>query len=106
VPAGQAEAARSLGLRPRQVFFLVLLPQLVRVAVPGLGNIWTILVKDTSLISTLAVLDLLRAASEASRATTRPLVFYTAAAAIYLVFSILSGFGQAWLERRANRGFA
>jgi polar amino acid transport system permease protein len=106
VPHGQIDAAKSLGLHPRQVFLLVVLPQLMRVALPGLGNIWTILVKDTSLISTLAVLDLLRAASEASRATTRPIVFFGAAAAIYLVFSIVSGFGQAYLERRANRGYA
>ena len=55
VPPGQAEAARSLGLESKQVFFLVQLPQLGRVALPGLGNIWTILVKDTSLISMLAV---------------------------------------------------
>jgi polar amino acid transport system permease protein len=55
VPPGQGEAARSLGLNRWQVFFLVTLPQLGRVALPGLGNIWTILLKDTSLISTLAV---------------------------------------------------
>jgi polar amino acid transport system permease protein len=106
VPPGQAEAARSLGLDSKRVFFLVVLPQLGRVALPGLGNIWTILVKDTSLISTLAVMDLLRAASEASRATTRPLIFYSSAAAIYLIFSIISGIGQSYLERRANQGYA
>jgi ABC-type arginine transport system permease subunit len=82
------------------------LPQLMRVALPGLGNIWTALVKDTSLISTLAVSDLLRAASEASRATTRPILFYSAAAAVYLVFNIVSSVGQAYLERRANQGYA
>jgi polar amino acid transport system permease protein len=106
VPQGQIEAARSLGLDGKRVFFLVVLPQLGRVALPGLGNIWTILVKDTSLISTLAVMDLLRAASEASRATTKPLVFYGAAAGIYLIFSIISSIGQSWLERRANQGYA
>lgn len=106
VPPGQAEAARSLGMDPKRVFCLVVLPQLGRVALPGLGNIWTILVKDTSLISTLAVMDLLRAASEASRATTRPLLFYSAAAGVYLVFSIISSIGQAALERRANQGYA
>lgn len=106
VPSGQAEAAKSLGMDPKRVFCLVVLPQLGRVALPGLGNIWTILVKDTSLISTLAVMDLLRAASEASRATTRPLLFYSAAAAVYLVFSIISSIGQAALERRANQGYA
>jgi polar amino acid transport system permease protein len=105
VPPGQAEAARSLGLHPRQVFSLIVLPQLMRVALPGLGNIWLLLVKDTSLISTLAVSDLLRAASEASRATTRPILFYSAAAAIYLALSIISGIGQAYLERHANRGY-
>ncbi len=106
VPPGQAEAAKSLGMDAKRVFCLVVLPQLGRVALPGLGNIWTILVKDTSLISTLAVMDLLRAASEASRATTRPLLFYSAAAGVYLVFSIVSSIGQAALERRANQGYA
>jgi len=105
VPPGQSEAARSLGLDRKQVFVLVVMPQLFRVALPGLGNIWTILLKDTSLISTIAVADLLRSASEASRATTRPILFFSAAAAIYLCFSIVSGIAQSWLERRANRGY-
>jgi polar amino acid transport system permease protein len=87
VPRGQSEAALSLGLDRKRLFFLVLMPQLVRVALPGLGNVWTIMLKDTSLISTLAVMDLLRAAS-------------------YLVFSIASAMMQAWLERRSNRGYA
>jgi polar amino acid transport system permease protein len=106
IPPGQTEAARALGLDRRRVFFLVVLPQLGRVALPGLGNIWTILVKDTSLVSTLALMDLLRAASEASKATTRPILFYSAAAAIYLAISILSTIVQAYLEKRANRGYA
>lgn len=106
VPPGQVEAARSLGLDRRRAFLLVVLPQLGRVALPGLGNVWTVLLKDTSLISTLAVTDLLRAASEASKNTTRPILFYGAAACIYLVFSLVSGAGQAVLERRANRGVA
>ncbi len=106
VPPGQVEAARSLGLDRRRAFFLVVLPQLGRVALPGLGNVWTVLLKDTSLISTLAVTDLLRAASEASKNTTRPILFYGAAAGIYLVFSLASNAGQAVLERRANRGVA
>jgi polar amino acid transport system permease protein len=106
IPVGQIEAARALGLDRRRVFISVVLPQLGRIALPGLGNVWTILVKDTSLISTLAVMDLLRAASEASRATTRPILFYAIAAAFYLVVSILSTIVQGYLERRANRGYA
>ncbi len=106
VPGGQREAAKALGLAPRQAFRLVTVPQLMRVALPGLGNLWLIVLKDTSLISTLAVSDLLRAASEASRATLRPILFYSAAAGLYLVLSIASGSVQAALERRANRGYA
>ena len=106
VPPGQVEAARSLGLDRRRAFFLIVLPQLGRVALPGLGNVWTVLLKDTSLISTLAVTDLLRAASEASKNTTRPILFYGAAAGIYLMFSLVSNAGQAVLERRASRGIA
>lgn len=106
VPPGQREAAYSLGMDRKRSFAFVVLPQLGRVALPGMGNIWTILVKDTSLISTLAVTDLLRAASEASRSTARPLLFYSAAAAIYLAFSIASTLVQSQLERRANQGYA
>lgn len=105
VPPGQTEAAKSLGLSQRQAFRLITLPQLVRVALPGLGNIWTILLKDTSLISTLAVMDLLRAASEAAKNTREPLLFYGAAAAVYLVISIASTAGQSVLERRYARGY-
>ena len=106
VPRTQSEAARSLGLTRRHSFALVILPQLARVALPGLGNIWTIMLKDTSLVSTLAVMDLLRAASEAASNTHDPLLFYTAAAAVYLVISIASSGGQALLERRLARGTA
>ena len=106
VAKGQIEASLSLGLTKRQTFRRVVLPQLVRIALPGLGNIWTILLKDTSLISTLAVMDLLRAASEASRYTRQPLLFYSVATAMYLVISIASGMVQTHLERRSNRAYA
>jgi polar amino acid transport system permease protein len=106
VAKGQIEAALSLGLTRRQTFRKVVLPQLFRIALPGLGNIWTILLKDTSLISTLAVMDLLRAASEASRYTRSPLLFYSVAAGLYLIISIASGGLQTYFERRANRAYA
>jgi polar amino acid transport system permease protein len=106
VPRGQAEAAASLGLHRRHIFFLVKLPQLFRVALPGLSNIWSVLLKDTSLISTLAVMDLLRAASEAAKSTRDPLLFYGAAAGAYLVISIVSTAIQSLLERRYERGYA
>ncbi len=106
VPKGQEEAATALGLDTKRAFFLVVLPQLFRVAIPGLGNVWSILLKDTSLISTIAVMDLMRAASEASRGARSPILFFSAAAGIYLVFSIASNAIQSRLERRSNRGYA
>ena len=106
VPKGQEEAATSLGLDTKRAFLLVVLPQLFRVAIPGLGNVWSILLKDTSLISTIAVMDLMRAASEASRGARSPILFFSAAAGIYLVFSIASNAIQSRLERRSNRGYA
>lgn len=106
IARGQSEAALSLGLTKRQTFWKVILPQLARVALPGLGNIWTILLKDTSLISTLAVMDLLRAASEASRYTRAPLLFFSVATGMYLIISIVCGMVQSYLERRSNRAYA
>ncbi len=106
VPKGQGEAAMALGLDRKRSFFLVVLPQLARIALPGLGNVWSILLKDTSLISTIAVMDLLRAAQEAGRATRNSLLFFSAAAGIYLIFSIASGLIQSYLENRSNRGYA
>jgi polar amino acid transport system permease protein len=106
VPKGQIEASLSLGLTGRQTFRRVVLPQLFRIALPGLGNIWTILLKDTSLISTLAVMDLLRAAFEAARFTREPLIFLPIAAGIYLIISIISAVVQSLLERRSNRAYA
>ena len=106
VAKGQIEAALSLGLTRHQTFRRVVLPQLFRIALPGLGNIWTILLKDTSLISTLAVMDLLRAASEASRYTRSPMLFYMVAAGMYLVITIISGLVQSYFEARANKAYA
>jgi polar amino acid transport system permease protein len=106
VPRGQQEAGRALGLAGRQIFFLITWPNLIRVALPGLGNIWSVMLKDTSLVSTLAMVDLLRAAWEASKNTGQSLLFFGTAAAIYLVFSILSNLAQTRLERRLNKGFA
>jgi polar amino acid transport system permease protein len=106
LPKSQLDAARSLGFNQKQTFYFIQLPQACRIALPGLGNVWNNLLKDTSIISTLAVMDLLRAASEASRSTTRSILFFTAAATIYLIFSIASATLQGRIERHFNRNDA
>lgn len=101
---GQYEAAYALGLRPPTVFRLVVLPQLVRLALPGLANLWLVLLKDTSLVSVIALNDLLRETSVAVRATKEPFLFYLVACLIYLAMSMISSVGIARIERWSERG--
>jgi ABC-type arginine transport system permease subunit len=89
-----------------QIFARVRLPQMWRFAIPGLGNLWMVLLKDTSLAAVIAVDDLLRQAKIASEVTRAPLTFYLAAGALYLVLTGLSDIMRDRLERRAQRGTA
>ena len=106
VPVGQIEAAIACGMSPWQTFHRIRLPQMWRFAIPGLGNLWMVLLKDTSLAAVIAVDDLLRQAKIASEATRAPLTFYVAAGVIYLVLTGVSDFGRERLEQRARRGTA
>ncbi|MFK4259481.1 ABC transporter permease [Agrobacterium tumefaciens] len=104
VPFGQIEAAHALGLSRSSVWRLVIIPQMWRHALPGLGNLWLTLLKDTALISVVGLEDLMRKASVAAGSTHDPLKFYSAAACLYLLFTWVSLVGLAGLERRADRG--
>lgn len=105
IPKGQIEAGQSLGLTPVQTFALITLPQLWRLALPGLGNLWLVLIKDTSLVSVIALNDLLRQTQVAVGVTKEPFFFYLIACLIYLMFTLISSAGINRLEVRANRGF-
>ncbi|MBU4527484.1 MAG: ABC transporter permease [Hoeflea sp.] len=104
VPRSQIEAAHALALSRALTFRLVILPQMWRYALPGLGNLWLTLLKDTALISVVGLEDLMRKASVAAGATHDPLTFYLIAAALYLTFTSVSLVGLALLEQRAGRG--
>ena len=104
VPRGQIEAGIACGMSDWQIFSRVRLPQMWRFAIPGLGNLWMVLLKDTSLAAVIAVDDLLRQAKVASEATRAPLTFYLAAGALYLLLTGLSDIVRERLERRAQRG--
>ncbi|MCA0400534.1 MAG: ABC transporter permease subunit [Proteobacteria bacterium] len=105
IQKGQREAAAALGLTKPQAFRLVVFPQLIRVALPGLGNNWLVLLKETSLVSVITLQDTMFIASRANVVTKEPFLFFGVAALIYLAFSGLSAWGIEHLERRANRGF-
>jgi polar amino acid transport system permease protein len=104
ISRGQYEAGYALGLRPSTVLRLVVLPQLIRLALPGLANLWLVLLKDTSLVSVIALNDLLRETSVAVRATKEPFLFYLAACLIYLAMSMISSVGIAGIERWSEKG--
>ena len=102
---GQLEAAQAIGVRRLTIFRLIELPQLLRLALPGLGNLWVSLIKDTALVSVIALNDLMRMANVAVGVTKKPFLFFAVVCLIYWAICLLCEWGLARLERRANRGF-
>ncbi|UTO28837.1 ABC transporter permease [Bartonella harrusi] len=84
---GQYEAAKALGFSNSTTFFHIVFPQLIRNALPGLSNNWLTLLKDTSLVSTISLVDLMRQTNLAVAATDKPMLFYLVACLLYLLFS-------------------
>lgn len=104
VPKGQVEAGRAYGFSGWQCFWLIELPQIWKVAIPGLGNLWQGTVKDTALVSVLGLDDLMRKSTQAAQSTREPFNFYLLAALIFLVITLVSMAILARLEKRASRG--
>lgn len=104
VPRGQVEAAYAYGMRRGQMFFRVLLPQMVRHAIPGFGNNWLVLVKTTALVSIIGLDDMVRKAALAAGATRMPFTFYIVVALNYLAITSVSVMLLRWLERRYSAG--
>lgn len=100
IPQGQWEAAYSLSMTRSQAMRRTILPQAARVAVPPLSNSFISLVKDTSLAAVLTVPEIFQAAQRVAAVTYEPLILYTEAALIYLLFSSVLSAGQTRLERR------
>jgi len=104
VSKGQIETSRALGLSEILTLRFIIVPQLIRYSLPGLGNLWLSLLKDTSLVSVIALTDLLRQTKIVVGATKEPFFFYLIACLLYLTMAIISSFGQTALEKWANRG--
>lgn len=104
VPKGQVEAGQAYGFTPLQIFRYVQLPQIWRVALPGIANLWQGLVKDTALVSIVGLDDLMRKTNQAAQTTREPFTFYLVAALIFLAVTLLSMAFFAWMERRSSRG--
>lgn len=104
IPKGQIEAAQAYGMHRGLVLRRIILPQVWRFALPGLGNVWMVLIKATALISVIQLEELMRAASIAMGATRLPFTFFFIASLLYLTITLVSVFLQQRLENWANRG--
>ena len=104
VPRGQIEAAMAYGMTPWQVFHRVLFPQMMRFALPGIGNNWQVLIKATALVSIIGLTDIVKITQDAGRSTMQLFFFSIVAAAIYLAITTVSNLILIWLERRYSAG--
>jgi arginine/ornithine transport system permease protein len=105
IPAGQAEAGLACGMGRGQVLRRIVLPQMVRLALPGFTNNWLVLVKSTALVSVIGLNDMMQKAGQAAGATREPFTFYLAVGALYLAITSVSLLVLRALERRSSRGF-
>lgn len=103
IPRGQYEGGYAVGLPHGKTMRLIILPQLIRIALPGLSNLWLILLKDTSLVSAVGLSDIMRQTGIAAGVTKQAFMFFGFACLIYLVLAILSSFGISRIERWAGR---
>lgn len=103
VPAGQAEAARAIGLTHPAAMRAVLVPQMVRITFPAMGNVFVDIVKDTAILSVVGVAELMRESQRWAQFYFRPFEFYTVAGLLYLVVVMVVSGGWGRLERRLRR---
>ncbi len=107
IAKGQWEAAMSLGMSPFQVMRYIIVPQAIKIVVPPLVNNLVALLKDTSLASTITLLELVLRGQRMMSITFRPVEVYVAVAAIYLLLTTVLTFFTDWIEREmAKRGAA
>ncbi len=104
IPKGQVEAARAYGMRGALRFRRIIFPQMIRFAIPGMGNQWLNITKDSALVSVVGAFEVAKQANIAASATKEYLFFYSVAALIFLCLTIASMVVLARVEKRASRG--
>ena len=105
IQKGQFEASEVLGLRKKIYYYKVIIPQMLRLALPNISNVWQITLKDTSLISVTGLVEIMRQSYIAAGSTRDPLFFYSFAAVLYLLLTFLSMKLINRLELKYSRGF-
>ncbi|KRB55132.1 polar amino acid ABC transporter permease [Rhizobium sp. Root708] len=105
IPPGQLEAAVSIGMRPRKIVTRVVIPQMMRHAVPGMGNLWLSITKESAIISVLGSFsELLYTGYRAAASTKQYILFYGLTALLFLLITLVSVLAISRLEKHLNRG--
>ena len=105
ITQGQFEASKVLGLKKNLSFFKVIFPQMLRLAIPNITNVWQITLKDTALISVTGLVEIMRQSYIAAGSTRDPLLFYSFAAVLYLILTFLSMKIFNKIEVKYKRGY-
>ena len=104
VDVGQIEAGKAYGMTPWQIFSRIMFPQMMRHALPGIGNNWLVLLKTTALVSVIGLSDMVRLASEAAKATHEPFRFLLPVIIGFLLMTAFSEWGLKRLEQKYSAG--
>lgn len=102
IPKTQDESCWVFGFSPFQTFFYIKLPQVLKATLPALVNESIDIIKNSSLISTIAVMDLMRIVQTYSSTTYRPLEFFAAAGVLYLILTSIVHLFGSYIEKRLN----
>jgi len=105
ISRGQFEAAKVLGIKKNIYYYKVIIPQMLRLALPNISNVWQITLKDTSLISVTGLVEIMRQSYIAAGFTRDPLFFYSFAAVLYLFLTFLSMKVFNKLEKNYSKGY-
>ncbi|MGF6816624.1 octopine/nopaline transport system permease protein [Paraburkholderia atlantica] len=110
VSRGELEAARAIGMPTLTMARRILIPQVLRFALPGIGNVWQLSLKDSALISVTGLVELLRASQVAAGSTHQYFLFFVVGGALYLLMTGMSnrvfGRAEAIVARSFKRNFA
>ena len=104
VPVGLLEAGYAYGMSRVQVFSRILMPQMMRHALPGIGNNWLVLMKSTALVAVIGLNEMVFRAGQAGGSTRQPFIFYLFVAFVFLAFTSVSILGLRWAEKRYSVG--
>lgn len=106
IAKGELEAAAAIGMSRGLRFRRVIIPQVIRFAIPGLGYVWQLSLKDSALISVTGLAEIMRTSQVAAGSTRHYFLFFIAGGILYLVLTSLSDRVFTWAERRSNRSMA